>query len=241
MENFLSLRNIAEAGYTADIPLIERALADPDPLLRAAALGSIHRLGKLNSSRFLTALADKDAQVRRRAAELSCRLQLSDHERRQVLEGLSTCLDQEDEVAEVAAFALGEIGSQTASQDADQDATYQEIAEPGTVGLSPEIIAKLEHQARHHDNALCREQAVASLGALHSSPSTILDALNDKATVRRRAVIALAPFSGPETEAALRDALEDRDWQVRQAAEDLLAEESEDVEHQDWQVRQEGQ
>ena len=234
MENFLSLRNIAEAGYTADIPLIERALADPDPLLRAAALGSIHRLGKLNSSRFLTALADKDPQVRRRAAELACRLQLSDHERRQVLEGLSTCLDQEDEVAEVAAFALGEIGSQTTDQDAtDQEAAYQEIAEPGTVGLSPEIIAKLEHQARHHDNALCREQAVASLGALHSSPSTILDALNDKATVRRRAVIALAPFSGPETEAALRGALEDRDWQVRQAAEDLLAEEAEDVEQQD--------
>ena len=228
MENLLSLRNIAEAGYTADIPLIERALDDPDPLLRAAALGSIHRLGKLNSSRFLAALADTDPQVRRRAAELASRLRLSKHDRHQVIDGLSSCLDQEDEIAEVAAFALGEIGSETIGQSAPgqsapgQSASDQGGVDQASLGLSPEVIAKLEHQARHHNNALCREQAVASLGALHSSPSIILDALNDKATVRRRAVIALAPFAGPEIEAALRHALDDRDWQVRQAAEDLL-------------------
>jgi hypothetical protein len=39
--------------------------------------------------------------------------------------------------------------------------------------------------------------------------------------VRRRAVLALAPFDGPEVEAAIDKALTDRDWQVRQAAEDL--------------------
>ena len=38
----------------------------------------------------------------------------------------------------------------------------------------------------------------------------------------RRAVLALAPFTGPAVDAALADALQDRDWQVRQAAEDLL-------------------
>ncbi|MST32935.1 HEAT repeat domain-containing protein, partial [Acidimicrobiaceae bacterium USS-CC1] len=48
-------------------------------------------------------------------------------------------------------------------------------------------------------------------------------ATTDKPAVRRRAVLALAPFEGPEVDAALRQALEDRDWQVRQAAEDLLA------------------
>jgi hypothetical protein len=31
----------------------------------------------------------------------------------------------------------------------------------------------------------------------------------------------LAPFDGPEVEAALERALTDRDWQVRQAAEDV--------------------
>jgi len=40
--------------------------------------------------------------------------------------------------------------------------------------------------------------------------------------VRRRAVIALAPFEGPEVDAALEAARTDRDWQVRQAAEDQL-------------------
>ena len=36
-------------------------------------------------------------------------------------------------------------------------------------------------------------------------------------------LIALAPFDGPEVAAALDAALSDRDWQVRQAAEDLTA------------------
>ncbi len=39
--------------------------------------------------------------------------------------------------------------------------------------------------------------------------------------MRRRAVLALAPFDGPEVDAALERAGRDRDWQVRQAAEDL--------------------
>jgi len=54
------------------------------------------------------------------------------------------------------------------------------------------------------------------------SHTTFLAATTDKATVRRRAVIALAPFEGPEVDAALEIARTDRDWQVRQAAEDQL-------------------
>jgi hypothetical protein len=34
-------------------------------------------------------------------------------------------------------------------------------------------------------------------------------------------VLSLAPFTGTEVEAAIEAALTDRDWQVRQAAEDL--------------------
>jgi HEAT repeat protein len=49
----------------------------------------------------------------------------------------------------------------------------------------------------------------------------ILAATRDKPAIRRRAVIALAPFDGPEVDAALDAAMSDRDWQVRQAAEDL--------------------
>ena len=50
----------------------------------------------------------------------------------------------------------------------------------------------------------------------------ILAALEDKPQIRRRAVIALAAFDSPECDAALTRCLHDSDWQVRQAAEDLL-------------------
>jgi HEAT repeat protein len=73
---------------------------------------------------------------------------------------------------------------------------------------------------------LAREAAVAALGALGDPAGlpAVLAGCNDKPAVRRRAVLALAPFDGPEVDAALRAALDDRDWQVRQAAEDLLEE-----------------
>jgi hypothetical protein len=50
----------------------------------------------------------------------------------------------------------------------------------------------------------------------------VLAALGDRPAVRRRAVLALAAYDGDEVRAALHHASGDRDWQVRQAAEDLL-------------------
>ena len=61
---------------------------------------------------------------------------------------------------------------------------------------------------------------MGALGDADALPA-ILDACRDKPAVRRRAVLALAPFEGPEVDAAIDAALTDRDWQVRQAAEDL--------------------
>jgi len=69
-----------------------------------------------------------------------------------------------------------------------------------------------------------REAAVAALGAL-GEPSTlpaVLAACDDKPAIRRRAVLALAAFDNPEVDRRIRAALTDHDWQVRQAAEDLL-------------------
>ena len=51
----------------------------------------------------------------------------------------------------------------------------------------------------------------------------VLAALDDKPAIRRRAAVALAAFEGPDVDDALRRCLDDRDWQVRQVAEDLLA------------------
>ena len=74
-----------------------------------------------------------------------------------------------------------------------------------------------------------REAAVAALGALGDDRAldAILAATTDRPAIRRRAVLALAPYVDPEHHgrggvAALERALADRDWQVRQAAEDIL-------------------
>lgn len=108
--------------------------------------------------------------------------------------------DADASVVEMAAWAMGERG----------DAA---------------VVAALSAVATGHDDPLCREAAVAALGAIGDEGGlpAILAATADRPAVRRRAVLALAPFDGPEVDAALERALEDRDWQVRQAAEDLLA------------------
>ncbi|MEZ5409805.1 MAG: hypothetical protein R2761_17385 [Acidimicrobiales bacterium] len=148
------------------------------------------------------ALNDPAIEVRRRALTLAPRWAAGhpDGLREELARAVAGLLD-DDGCAEPAAFALGEL----------------EVADPA-------VVAALDHQARHHADPLCRESAVAALGALGAGRAAVLAATADVATVRRRAVIALAAFDGPEVEQALQYALEDRDWQVRQAAEDLLAE-----------------
>jgi HEAT repeat protein len=83
--------------------------------------------------------------------------------------------------------------------------------------------------ATSHDDARCRESAVAALGAIGDDRgrAAVLGALDDKPPVRRRAIVALSNFEGPDIDAALERASEDRDWQVR-AAVNQLARENED-------------
>ena len=87
------------------------------------------------------------------------------------------------------------------------------------------VVEALSTVARSHDDALCRESAIAALGAIGEPAGlpSILAGLEDKPAVRRRAVIALAPFEGPEVDNALQRARGDRDRQVRAAAEALQA------------------
>jgi HEAT repeat protein len=120
-----------------------------------------------------------------------------------VVEAVLACLaDEDDSVVEAACFALGERGL---------------VAGRIAVGALSQV-------ATNHRDPLCREAAVAALGAIgdRGGVAAILTAMNDKPAVRRRAVLALAPFGGPDVEAALRQATTDRDWQVRQAAVDLV-------------------
>ena len=96
------------------------------------------------------------------------------------------------------------------------------LAERRVVRAVPALAA----MATGHGDARCREAAVAALGALGDPAGlpAVLDALHDSPTVRRRATVALAGFDDPRVTPALRSAMADRDWQVRQAAGELLDE-----------------
>ena len=186
-------RRAALASHEGDIATARALLDDPDGQVRATALGAVARLGAATRADVQRALGDAAPVVRRRACEVAVVLGAGD---------VRPLLDDADtSVVETAAWALGEGGEAT---DAVVDA--------------------LARTAADHADPLCREAAVAALGALGNERGlpTILAATGDKPAVRRRAVIALAPFDGPDVEAALRRALSDRDRQVRQAAEDLL-------------------
>lgn len=186
-------RSIVIAGHSGDEAAVRAALTHSSGSVRDAALGAMSRLGLLTNELAVIAMSDKDARVRSRIAELSVDLPGLD---------LAPLLDDHDPmVVEMAAWTCGE---------------HEVVAD--------HIIEKLIQLCTEHEEPLVREAAVAALGAIGDDRGlkAILTACNDKPAVRRRAVLALAPFDGPEVKAALTTALEDRDWQVRQAAEDLL-------------------
>ncbi len=197
------LRAVVVAGHRGDTPTALAHLADADPEVRSAALGALARCGALGAEDLLRASTDPAPAVRRRVAQLAAthpwEAEPGSPAAERLLVGLLA--DPEWSVAEMAAWASGE----------------RSPTEPGAVGV-------LSEMATGHTDSLCREAAVAALGAIGDPAGlpAVLAALDDRATVRRRAVLALAPFEGPEVEAALRERLGDRDVQVRQAAEDLL-------------------
>jgi HEAT repeat protein len=188
-------RAVAKAGHEGDEALAQRGLDDPEPGVRATALGAMERLGTLTPDHTAAALLDPSPIVRRRACEAA-----TGHPGDAAPSLLAALADPDPTVVEVAAWASGE----------------RKPPEPG-------VVAALVALSAEHPDALVREAAVAALGAIGDEAGlpAILAALDDRSTVRRRAVIALAPFDGPEVDAALARSRADRDGQVRQAAEDL--------------------
>lgn len=186
------------AGHRGDETTARSLLTDEDPGVRAAALGALHRCDALQTPDLQAAAADPDPAMRRRAAEVIAALEGGGPATSVSLLPLLDDLDST--VVEVAAWACGE----------------RVPAEDGAV-------ERLTELATGADDTLVREAAVAALGAIGDPAglTAILAATRDRATVRRRAVIALAPFDGPEVDEAYERALGDRDWQVRQVAEDL--------------------
>ena len=212
-------RRTAIAGHRGDTAIARDALTDPDPDVRAIALGALARIGDLTAADLLTAAIDPSPIVRRRACTEAARWRRTEPSSIDpstsmpadprplepvVAAAIAALLDDtDDSVVEVAAWSIGE-------------------RPPAPTAT----ITRLCTIATTHADPLCRESAVAALGALGDPAAlpAILAATEDRATVRRRAILALAPFDSPEVDAALVRALDDRDWQVRQAAEDLSAE-----------------
>jgi hypothetical protein len=184
---------VAVAGHRGDATTARAGWKSTDAAVRATALGALERLGHLDDTTLAVALTDDDPIVRRRAAEIAAT--------HRAVDLLAVLHDPDPRVVEVAAWACGEHES-----------------------ARTDIVDRLVELARDSSEPLVREAAVASLGAIGDDRGlpAIIAACTDKPAVRRRAVLALAPFDGDHVDATIDRALEDRDWQVRQAAEDLL-------------------
>ena len=191
-------RAVALAGHTGDVATAEAGLAAADGDVRATALGALQRLGALADDRLRAAFGDPDPTVRRRAVTIAAR--------HVDIDLLGPLRDSDASVVEVAAWASGE---------------HERV--------SDDELATLVDLAGGAADPLVREAAVAALGAIGDDRGldAILAATGDRPAIRRRAVLALAPFVAPDHDraadvaGALARATSDHDWQVRQAAEDI--------------------
>ena len=192
-------RLMIAAGHAGRGDQARQGLADPDAAVQAAALGALARLGALTVPDVARALSSDLAPVRRRATDAA--LVVRGPGSRSTLHQLMIgALGDADPLVVVgAAWFLAE----------------RRVAQ---------AVETLDATARAHDDVRCREAAVAALGAIGDPRglSAVIGGLDDKPTVRRRATVALAGFDDPRVEPALQRSAEDRDWQVRQAADELL-------------------
>ena len=130
----------------------------------------------------------------------------------------------------------------------DPDASVVEVvaAALGERDWDSGPVEELCRVARSHDDPLCRESAVAALGAIAAGLDAeagaaqeaaaeatraaargmalemLLAAMDDRPQIRRRALLGLYQFDDDRAADAVRAALEDRDRQVRAVAGELL-------------------
>lgn len=185
--------DVIAAGFSGDSSVALEALHHDDGTVRASALRALARIGTLTAEILAPFVGDSHIETRRTAVELAVPFpSVNVHQ----------CIDDPDVfVAEMSAWCMGE---RSPASDIE--------------------IETLIDRTTSHSEAVVREACAAALGSLGDERGlpAILAACSDKPAVRRRAILALAPFEGDDVDAALQRALEDKDWQVRQNAEDLL-------------------
>lgn len=207
------LQQVVLAGHRNDEAAVVAGTTDPAATVRAGAYSALARLGRWTAARAAAALKDPDPQVRRRGCELTGRASGSQDDMQTLLLAVLDALDDNDPwVVEAAAWALGELATATSTATSTASANLAAT------------VARLVAVAGDHADALCREAAVAALGAIGDPAGldAVLGALTGKPPLRRRAAVALAGFDDPAADEALRKCLADRDWQVREVAEELV-------------------
>jgi len=212
---------VVVAGHSGDVDFVLSHLHHPKGRIRASALNALERLGRLDDSVLTASCLDPDPAVRRRVAEISSR--------HTTVDLVPLLGDTDPLVVEMAAWACGE--QLQAGDDTETEDAHSSVDADVDPDLRERVVDRLMELASGHEDALVRESAVAALGAIgdERSLTAVLSGCSDKPAIRRRAVLALAQFSGPDVDAALLRALDDRDWQVRQAAEDVLGPEAKSV------------
>ena len=191
--------SLLRAGFAIGddyVAILRANLVDDVGRRRVLALRGMVRQGLVTDDEWLSAIEDRDVDVRREALNLIAHV---DEIRHDVFEAMLRSLHDGDAlVVDGAVFALGEH-------------------------LYVGAVDQLCVIATSHDDARCRESAIAALGAIGDDRArpAILAALDDKPPVRRRASVALSNFEGPDIDAALERARDDRDWQVRAAVNQL--------------------
>jgi HEAT repeat protein len=191
--------SLLRAGFAIGddyVAILRANLVDDVGRRRVLALRGMVRQGLVTDDEWLSAIEDRDVDVRREALNLIAHV---DEIRHDVFEAMLRSLHDGDAlVVDGAVFALGEH-------------------------LYVGAVDQLCVIATSHDDARCRESAIAALGAIGDDRArpAILAALDDKPPVRRRAIVALSNFEGPDIDAALERARDDRDWQVRAAVNQL--------------------
>lgn len=138
--------------------------------------------------------------------------------------------DPEPRVRAAAAEALGMHGPAAtapllrATADADPlvaEAVATALGEVGAAAAVPWLI----RLATDRGDRLAAEAAVASLGAIgdERAVDTLVElAASGPPQIRRRSIVALTAFDGPQAEAAVRAGLEDRNPMVREVAQMIV-------------------
>jgi HEAT repeat protein len=191
--------SLLRAGFALGddyVGVLRTNLRSPLARRRILALRGVVRQNLVASDDWRLALADPDVDVRREALNQIAHAQIEDDA---IYVALMDLLNDVDAlVVDGAVFALGEH-------------------------LFVGAVDQMCVIATSHEDARCRESAIAALGAIGDDRArpAILAALDDKPPVRRRAIVALSNFEGPDIDEALTRASEDRDWQVRAAVNQL--------------------